>query len=422
VYVGISDKFVYRDWLVTAGDSLFALSSGNLALSEPVRGVSARRKFKKTEVEMFSGLVGAVYSSPYIFGLGGHSSFGGGFAVTQEFGHLRIGTIQASAQGRKTSLEGATYERGHIRLREQAGLLEGTKMLNGGVTYSSAHLGADVGRATYVLQPTPNSPAQRADVSDVSISGMVSHYNGSASLYHSNVNTGTAVSVGARFGGLGVSASDYSSKAQRTGLLMVSENARHWNLVQMYTRDLRTGSNTFNFGGGYSSNSLSFSIGWNEMYFPILNKPFQCVLTAQISIHFHSLSMNVGSIVNPGGKIDWATYGNDYAQVHVPLPNVGSGPSSARIVQSGHSGKFVIEGIVKDEKGLPVEGASITVGRDTLYSDTQGHFSVHTRKKNAQALGVDTGNFMSGDVWKVLSSPATVVPGQAVVIIVARGA
>jgi hypothetical protein len=70
--------------------------------------------------------------------------------------------------------------------------------------------------------------------------------------------------------------------------------------------------------------------------------------------------------------------------------------------------KYVVQGLVKDQQGLPVEGAALHIGKEIVYSDSSGHFEVQFSKHGPYALAVAPGEFLSNAVYEVVTAPAQV--------------
>lgn len=425
-YYSISERFMLDKFDVVVGDRFFSLTSGQMGLSVPVRGLSAILRNSKGELDVFVGAAGDAFMSPYFSGIK-HTQLGGGFsykrAITKSF---MLGTIQASVVGKVTSLGEAEYQWRSFRFRTEDGLMQGNASYNYDALFASRHFGADLSQATFLYTQEPGQPVlliDRTTYESVSANSQFGVWSGNASIFHSTQNMGESFGTGLNFRPFSVSGNYFTSKGQRIALLTLTERSLHWGLTQYISRtDLRGQSNIgVNFGGYYTSNAWTAQIGYSEQYYPLLAQPFLKTLTASLSIHFHALSVNAQTITTPGGKLTWATYGNDYLQQRVPIPAIGNGQlSGAHITQSGHSGKYIIQGVVVDDKGVPVSGAAILVGKsDEVYTDSQGQFSV--REKHAEnTIKVDCDGFMAGGQWDVVSAPSTGKPGSVVKIIVRR--
>ena len=433
-----SEEFAFHGWDVTAGDSQFTVTGGQFSLNTPIRGVSLVRKniackqVKKEgpigyvgqrchpdQLSIFVGAVGELYSSPYFFGIN-RTHLGAGFGYKRELTrHISVGTIQAIAGSKRTSLEEAGYKTNHFELHGQAGWLENNPEISGSASASWNHFGVNAGRSTYIfnVQPVgPALPASQVTVNNLGVYAGWSRFSGSASFFQSNLNTGQSYSVGTRFSFLQIQAGDYVSGRVSSKLLTFTEHTLHWSLSQYLTRS--NGTTNFNFGGGYQSNRFNVQAGYSVLYFPALRQPFQKVLSISVGFRFRSASFSTGTVVQPNGKNQWAVSGDDYLQTKLTMPSVGDGPAVRMLVQNGHGGKFTMQGLVVDERGEPVEGAAVTVSNDVVYTGTLGTFSIR-QKKNTATVIVNPDSFMSGD-WEVVTVPAVIRAGELVKIIVRR--
>jgi hypothetical protein len=417
---GLSENFEFKKWDIFVGSKQFSITSGQLSLTVPEVGLAVTRKMNKGELELFIGGVGDVYSAPYYFGV--HDmNFGMGMSYRRSLNkYFTVGTIQGFAGERKTSLGEALYKRNHFQVHGQAGMLQNNPQWGGDAQLNVHHLGASVARNTYIFdQPCKDCPpilATHASVNSGSIFGGSEHVFGNASVYESNLNHGQSAGVGTQFGWLSTTASLYNSPGQRSLMLSVSEHGLHWSLTQYATQ--ANGSWSYNFGGSYQTNRLSASVGYQMLFFPLLAQPFQKTLYAQVSVHIRALNVNYGNIILPNGKTQWSLYGDQFAQTRLRLPSIGNGELSAHRDVYGRSGKYILEGVVVNQKGEAVEGACIVIGKnDAVFTDSQGHWSVRERKSAAVSVKVDVDQFMTGD-YQVVEAPATATPGTPVKIIV----
>jgi len=76
--------------------------------------------------------------------------------------------------------------------------------------------------------------------------------------------------------------------------------------------------------------------------------------------------------------------------------------------------KYTILGMVKDDQGVPVEGAALHIGREIAYSDSSGHFQVRFSKRGPFAVSVVPDEFMTNALYEVVSAPteATAQPDE----------
>jgi hypothetical protein len=104
------------------------------------------------------------------------------------------------------------------------------------------------------------------------------------------------------------------------------------------------------------------------------------------------------------------------------MPSVGSGSGAGDVrylVQSGHGGKFQIQGLVVDDKGEPVEGAAVLIDKDLVYTTSAGTFSIREKKKEASVM-VNPDNFICSGDYEVSSAPGTIRAGEPGKIVLHR--
>jgi hypothetical protein len=63
---------------------------------------------------------------------------------------------------------------------------------------------------------------------------------------------------------------------------------------------------------------------------------------------------------------------------------------------------------VEDDKGVPVEGAALNIGKQVAYTDSSGHFMVRFSKHGPFALRVVPEEFINNGVYEVVSAPPQV--------------
>lgn len=113
--------------------------------------------------------------------------------------------------------------------------------------------------------------------------------------------------------------------------------------------------------------------------------------------------VNVASFIVPGLKPKYSLSGEDFEQG--PLHG-GSGPH----VQIARTGKYVVIGTVKDAKGQPVEGASVQLGKTTVYTDSSGKLFTRFKHHTEVSVSVNTEDFTTPGHWRTVSAPRTVTP------------
>jgi hypothetical protein len=67
--------------------------------------------------------------------------------------------------------------------------------------------------------------------------------------------------------------------------------------------------------------------------------------------------------------------------------------------------KYMIQGVVQDDQGLPVEGAALHVGKEVVYTDSSGRFQARFSKHGPYSLNVAVDEFLSNLTYEVVSAP-----------------
>ena len=70
--------------------------------------------------------------------------------------------------------------------------------------------------------------------------------------------------------------------------------------------------------------------------------------------------------------------------------------------------QYVVQGMVKDDQGLPVEGAALHVGKQVAYTDSSGRFMVRFSKRGPFPFSIAAEEFITNGVYAVVSAPTQV--------------
>ncbi len=70
--------------------------------------------------------------------------------------------------------------------------------------------------------------------------------------------------------------------------------------------------------------------------------------------------------------------------------------------------KYLVQGVVKDDHGDPVEGAALHIGKEVVYSDSSGHFLVRVSKHGPFPFSVAPEEFIANGVYEAVSAPGEV--------------
>ena len=238
--------------------------------------------------------------------------------------------------------------------------------------------------------------------------------NAHGGVYHSNFSMGESAGAGVRLGPVDVYGDSFWSRGQHTLTGSVYERfTRRWTLSQFVTRS--GGKTSVNFGGSYTSNLVTASVGYTQAFVPYSNTPFQKVISITLAFQLPIGKLNVGTVASPGGGVKWSTYGDTYVQAPW-LPTAAGQRAQGRTKIRG----VVVEGRVVDSFGVPVVGAAVDVNGQTFYTDDNGKFSARVKKNVAVTLTVNVEAFSTPGKWECVSCPATATPGEDISITVRR--
>lgn len=388
---GAQAKFNWHGWDAVAGDSQLFLTTGQAGLAEPIRGFALSKKSSTSSFAAFAGLSGQVYSAPYFSGTQAKTPAAGiQFARILPHG-FAFSTVEAISGSKKTSLAEADYLWRAVKVTGTGGVLENRKFFNGLAQGSWRHFGASLGHSDYFYK------GDRSTVNSEGIALAAGPLFGNASAFQSRLAAGQAVSVGVRAGAVQIQGQELFSKYGRTTMASVTEQvSRHFRVSQYITRS--RGQTALNFGGGWASNRASVDVSYAQEFLPFGNVPFAKALVVQFSFRVRSATVNLGTLTDPNGKTRFTAYGNSFIQTGIATTQ---GPQGRRV------GAYSVRGRVVDEQGAPVAGAAVRLGKDTVWSDEKGEFSVTQRKAETLSVSLVPDEFTAPGVWVCVSCPAT---------------
>lgn len=404
---GATANFEAYGWNVHAGDYPLTLTAGDLGLSVPIRGLTAARRRGQTQLTVFSGLIGTAYSSPFFYAQRANQ-FGAGFAVSTLAHGLELSSAVATTAGRRTYLESVRRRWQHFQLSETGGVLDSRVYAIASANFNADHFSAGLTHNDYIYE------GEHAAVNSENISAFARGASVSGSMFQSATVRGSAIGGSYRVGILDIHGTQVISK-QNIFLGSVSETlTQHFHISQYYTRS--SGTNSFSFGGGYTGNVVSADIGWQMVFYPFLtNAPFQRTLTAtlRLQLPWHGTSVNLGTVASPTGGARWTAYAGSYSSLPWELPSNQPQAGAARI--TGRE----IRGVVITQDG-PLEGAAIRIGRDEVFTNSDGAFIAHVRAKGSVAVEVVLADFLANGNFEVVSAPASISPDTRVEITLRR--
>jgi hypothetical protein len=263
-----------------------------------------------------------------------------------------------------------------------------------------------------LLEPvTLGGAMQQATVNQLSADFHVEKFYFGSGLFASSssgLNTqGTNVYVGRRFGRLlEVNENWFQSKSQNepssrvlSGTIRENFSSR-LSLLQLISRT--NGQTTFAFGGDFTSNRLMLQADYQNVYLPFRpDHPFEQAMALNASVRVVGpMQITAASNVDPTGHLRY-TFGMSTYVYRM------SGMMSAHS-ETFSIAKFMVQGIVKDDQGNPVEGAALHIGKEVVYSDSTGTFLARMGKHGPFPLSVVPEEFITNGAYETVSAPSSV--------------
>ena len=157
-------------------------------------------------------------------------------------------------------------------------------------------------------------------------------------------------------------------------------------------------------GGEYVGNWLNASVGYQTVYVPFRpENAFQQALSFNARVNLpRNLMLTAGSFVDPEGSLRYTVGLGSYMYRFAGM----TGPAGS--AQTFRFQKYVVEGIVVDPSGNPLEGAAIHIDGKVAYSDSDGRFMMRMDKTNSRPLVVALDEFVIAGNWQVVSAPESV--------------
>jgi hypothetical protein len=164
------------------------------------------------------------------------------------------------------------------------------------------------------------------------------------------------------------------------------------------------GQTTYAFGGDFTSNRLQLSTDYQNVYLPFRpDRPFEQALALNVALRVHGpLLVTVSSNVDPTGRVRYSFGASTYLYRLRGMAVNAVSPDTFSIA------KYVVQGVVVDDQGVPVEGAALRIGREIAYTDSVGHFQVRFSKHGPFALSVVPEEFLTNTAYEAVSAPTEV--------------
>jgi len=405
---GASVETLFHGWDVKAGDDPLGISIPGAGLYAPIRGVTATRVTKKFIFTVFAGGTGD-YFSPGFFQSMQAQHFGTGAFLQRKFDNganlYALGSVSGSL---RTALAGADWKyRSKLRLEGSSGVLESRKFFDGQAVFQPFSWSSFVAsQQTYI-------GVTRVSVDTLGASATLGPISGHATFMDSNLAAGESYGISTHFSIFQVNANRYQSKFGVMNGIAVSEQVRP-RLMLTESATLSNGRPTYSGGLMYFSNRFTVSLSPQVYFLPTVTgrSPFQKALSLNITVPLpHGSAFHVLTNVDSQGRLKYTMDASTYEQ----------GPMAGNGGQHYYAGgKYEIHGFVLDDAGKPVEGAAIRVGKELVYSDSAGAWSLRVKRAKSLPIAVQPEEFAAAGTWLCLSCPSSAAPDTDITIVVRR--
>ncbi len=266
-----------------------------------------------------------------------------------------------------------------------------------------------------ILEPlTLGGPMQQASVNQLSVDLHVQGFYFGTGLFSSTAagrgTEGTNYYAGRRISQrLEVNANYFRSAPQSTPTepgqttTILSGTVRErfssrFSLLQLISRT--DGQTTISYGGDFTSNRLMARVDYQNVYLPFRpQRPFEQALALNASLRVTGpWQITAASNVDPEGHIRYSFGITTYLyRMNGMITNASDDQFSIA--------KYLVQGVVKDEQGLPVEGAALHIGKQIAYTDSSGRFMARFSKRGPLPLSVAPDEFLTNAFYEVVSAP-----------------
>ncbi|MCU1224234.1 MAG: hypothetical protein JWQ42_2327 [Edaphobacter sp.] len=285
------------------------------------------------------------------------------------------------------------------------------------------------GHQNYLIPQQDKKSTLHAQVDRASGSWKLGEYNGTAtgaavfrSAYINRATRGASLWASQTLGPIDlrlnylVSQSDGQAPLQSIALTSQEKLTPRLSALQVTT--FSGGKTSVAFGGSLLTNLLTVGVNYQTLYVPFRpDNPFTQTLSITLNLSLRgNIHLSTATSFTPEGKMIYTLAGSgSYYRL--------AGLEAAPPMQSFRLQQYVINGQVTTPDGLPVYGAAVRIGKETVYSDRDGRFFARERKPGQYKVEVVIAEFIATGDFTVVSAPADVAatkdpqaPGIVIVI------
>jgi hypothetical protein len=282
-----------------------------------------------------------------------------------------------------------------------------------------------------LLEPlTPTTPLSAASVNEAVSTFNIRRFTFGAGFFNSEyagrMTNGTNFFGGRPIGSrLEVTGNYFQSRSQGGNLSNVVSGtvreifSQRFSLLQVVSRS--DGQTVLAYGGEFLANRFKVNADYQNVYLPFRpDHPFEQALALNVAVRVMGAFQLIGGTnVAPDGRLRYTFGASTFLYRERGLS------MRERDAASYSFPKYVVEGVVRDSDGAPLEGVAIHIGNELAYSDDTGHFLVRFRRRSPVPLHVALEEFLIPGSFEIVHAPPIVEPDPedhpvALVIVVKR--
>jgi hypothetical protein len=267
-----------------------------------------------------------------------------------------------------------------------------------------------------LLEPlTPTAPLSAASVNEAVSTFNVRRFTFGAGFFNSeyagHMTNGTNFFGGRPIGShLELTGNYFHSRSQGEAVSDVLSGtvreifSQRFSLLQVISRS--NGQSMIAYGGEFLANRFKVNADYQNVYLPFRpDRPFEQALALNVSVRVvGALQLIGGTNVAPDGSLRYTFGASTFLYRERGLS------MRQRDAASYSFPKFIVEGVVRDSEGSPLEGVAIHIGNELAYTDDTGHFQVRFRRHNPIPLHVAVEEFLIPGNFEIVHAPPIVAP------------
>jgi hypothetical protein len=137
-------------------------------------------------------------------------------------------------------------------------------------------------------------------------------------------------------------------------------------------------------------------------------RPVLQAWTVDLQIHLPGgIGLHYDNALDPYGRVRYTAFATGLALAGQERPAVS--PTRAL-----NLGRYVVRGVVQDEKGEPIWGIPIRIKDELIYSDSKGAFFVRLKKRGNYEVTVIPDQALNRARWELVTGPLWVQTGKKI--------